>query len=133
MGLSSVLCTPRTCKAWRNCMSKALALLRRKRAPRLNPNIGMYTPSWTLRCYLIMVTRAEGITKMTWGNIGIRALGQMAPDQKKWFQVLEQHVKTSHALKRQLGAHCPPELLSCQLCILSRKTWMTMTLLGWQP
>ena len=119
--LSSVLCTPRTCKAWRNCMSKALALLRRKGAPRLNPNVGMYTPCWTLRCYLIMVTRAEGITKMTWGNIGIRALGQMAPDQKKWFQVLEQHVKTSHALKRLLGAHCPPELLSCQLCLLSRK------------
>ena len=119
--LSSVLCTPRTCKAWRNCMSKALALLRRKGAPRLNPNVGMYTPCWTLRCYLIMVTRAEGITKMSWGNIGIRALGQMGPDQKEWFQVLEQHVKTSHALKRLLGAHCPPELLSCQLCLLSRK------------
>ena len=39
----------------------------------------------------------------------------------KWFQVLEQHVKTSHALERLLGAHCPPELLSCQLCLLSRK------------
>ena len=119
--LSSVLCTPRTCKAWRNCMVKALALLRRKGAPRLNPNWGMYTPCWTLRCYLIMVTRAEGITKMPWGNIGIRALGQMSPDQKEWFQVLEQHVKTSGALKRLLGAHCPPELLSCQLCLLSQK------------
>ena len=24
-------------------------------------------------------------------------------------------------LKRLLGTHCPPELLSCQLCLLSRK------------
>ena len=46
--LSSVLCTPRTCKAWRNCMSKALALLRRKGAPRLNPNVGMYTTTLDL-------------------------------------------------------------------------------------
>ena len=58
---------------------------------------------------------------MAWGNIGIRALGQMSPDQKEWFRVLEQHVKTVAALKRLLGTHCPPELLSCQLCLLSRK------------
>ena len=119
--LSSVLCTPRTCEAWRRCMLDALDLLRRKRAPRLNPNIGMYLPAWILRCYLIMVTREAGIYKMAWGNIGIRALGQMSPDQKQWFVVLEQHVKTVAALKRLLGTHCPPELLSCQLCLLSRK------------
>ena len=119
--LSSVLCTPRTCEAWRRCMLDALALLKRKGAPRLNPNVGMYLPSWTLRCYLIMATRLAGLNRMSWGNIGIRALGQMSPDQKEWFEVLEQHVKTSTALKRLLGTHCPPELLSCQLCLLSNK------------
>ena len=55
---------------------------------------------------------------MVWGNIGIRALGQMSPDQKEWFRVLEQHVKTVAALKRLLGTHCPPELLA--LCLVPK-------------
>ena len=102
-------------------MLDAMDLIRKKGAPRLNPQYGIYLPSWTLRCYLIMVTRVDGINRMAWGNIGIRALGQMSPDQKEWFSVLEQHVKTATAVKALLGTHCPPELLSCQLCVLSRK------------
>lgn len=120
--LSPVLRTPRTCEAWRRCMLDAVALLRRKGAPRLNPKHGGYLPAWTLRCYLIMVTRVDGIQSMAWGDIGIRSLGQMSPDQKEWFDVLERHVKTAAALKRLLGTHCAPELLSCQLCLLSRKS-----------
>ena len=98
-----------------------MAVLRRCRAPRLNPRAGEYLPAWTIRCYLIMATRLEGISRMAWGSIGIRGLGQMSPDQKEWFRVLEQHVKTASALKALLGDHCPPELLSCQLCLLSRR------------
>ena len=120
--LSPVLCTPHTCEAWRRCMLDALDILRKKGAPRLNPKCGVYLPAWTLRCYLIMVTRENGIHRMAWGSIGIRALGQMCPDQKEWFGALEQHVKTVAALKGLLGTHCPPELLSCQLCLLSRKS-----------
>ena len=58
---------------------------------------------------------------MKWGNMGIRSLGQMNPDQKQKVATLEQHIKTAGALRRRVGAHCPPELLSCQLCVLSHK------------
>ena len=51
----------------------------------------------------------------------LRALGQMNPDQKQWFSTLEQHVKTAEALRALVGVHCPPELLSCQLCVLLQK------------
>ena len=49
---------------------------------------------------------------MKWDGIGVRALGQMNPDQKDWFSTLEQHVKTKRALRELVGRSCPPELLS---------------------
>ena len=58
---------------------------------------------------------------MARGGIGVQALGQMNPDQKEWFSILEQHIKTTRDLRKLIGVHCPPELLSCQLCLLSQK------------
>ena len=119
--LSTVLCIPKTCLTWRRCVQDSMQVLTTKAAPRLNPNSGEYLPSWTLRCYLIMASRGHGIERMACGGIGIRALSQMSPDQKDWFTILEQHVKTIDALKKLVGKDCPPELLSCQLCLLSKK------------
>ena len=118
--LSPVLCVPTTCTEWRRCMLACLAKLAVLQAPRLNPKRGVYTPSWTLRSYLFLVTRARGIERMVWGSIGIRSLGQMNPDQKQWFGCLEQHCKTTAALRKLIDDRCPPELLSCQLCMLSK-------------
>ena len=119
--LSTVLCVPRTCPRWRRCVLDSMKILEKKAAPRLNPNFGLYLPSWTLRSYLIMETRGRGIERMAFDGIGVRSLAQMNPDQKEWVSTFEQHVKTSAALMDLVGSRCPPELLSCQLCLLSRK------------
>ena len=68
-----------------------------------------------------MTARKKGVKSMKWKDIGVRALGQMNPDQKEWFSTLEQHVKTTAHLRALVGTSCPPELLSCQLCLLSHK------------
>jgi len=119
--LSSVLFVPKTCTQWRQCMLDGMNQLTIQPAACLNPKNGTYLPSWTLRCYLLMTTRQEGIEGMQWDDIGIRAFGQMNPDQKDWFSTLEQHVKTTAALRKCVGTSCPPELLSCQMCLLSNK------------
>jgi len=119
--LSSVLCVPTTCSKWRQCMLDAMKLMYEKHAPGLNPKNGVYLPGWTLRCYLFMTVRKEGVKSMKWKDIGIRALGQMNPDQKQWFSTLEQRIKTTAHLRALVGTSCPPELLSCQLCLLSHK------------
>lgn len=121
--LSPVRSPPRTCVEWRRFMVEAMQVLTQKAAPRLNPNHGAYCPSWTLRCYLFMVMRGQGVQRMRWGRIGVRGVGQMNPDQKGWLSVLEQHVKTTGALRKFVGEACPPELLSCQLCLLSKKVF----------
>ena len=118
--LSSVLCVPKTCTQWRRCMLDGMEKLYDHSAPGLNPNNGEYLPTWTLRCYLLMTARREGVARMKW-DLGVRALGQMNPDQKEWFSTLEQHVKTTKSLRELVGTSCPPELLSCQLCLLSNK------------
>ena len=58
---------------------------------------------------------------MKWDGIGVRALGQMNPVQKEWFSTQEQRVKTTRALRELVGRSCPPELLSCQLRLLSQR------------
>ena len=121
--LSPVLCLPTTCSEWRQCMLDAMKFMYKKPAPGLNPHYGEYLPGWTLRCYLFMAARKEGVKSMKWKGIGIRSMGQMNPDQKQWFQILEQHVKTTKELRALVGTHCPPELLSCQLCLLSNKAF----------
>ena len=65
-----------------------MEVLAERGAPRLNPNNGEYLPGWTLRCYLIMIARRQGINSMMWDDIGARRLGQMNPDQKDWFSTL---------------------------------------------
>ena len=118
--MSSVLCVPKTCTQWRRCMLDGMERLCDHDAPGLNPNNGDYLPGWTLRCYLLMTARRKGVKRMKW-DLGVRAMGQMNPDQKEWFSTLEQHVKTTKFLRELVGTSCPPELLSCQLCLLSNK------------
>ena len=69
--LSTVLCVPRTCPRWRRCVLDSMKILKKKAAPRLNPNFGPYLPSWTLRSYLIMETRRRGIVRMAFDGIGL--------------------------------------------------------------
>ena len=106
--LSPVRSPPRTCVDWRRFIVEAMQVLTQKAAPRLNPNHGAYCPMWTLRCYLFMVMRGQGVQRMRWGRIGFRGVGQMNPDQKGWLSVLEQHVKTTGALRMFVGEACPP-------------------------
>jgi len=116
--VSSVLsCPPKTCQEWASQMLEAFKIFRQHGAPRLNPKVGMYLPGWTLRSYMVMMMRAHGVPRLQRNGIGVRALVQVNPDQRIWFTVLEQHVKTTTALRRLFGNSSPPELLSCYLCV----------------
>ena len=65
---------------------------------------GLYTPSWT--------HADHGEESNGWLGAFL-AFGSWG----RWFRVLEQHSKTIRALRKLLHASCPPELLSCQLCL----------------
>ena len=117
--LSPILGAPKTCQEWGACMTECLSILHQEQAPRLNPRNGVYTPAWTLRAYMFMAMREAGLHRLQWGSIGIRAFGAMNADQKGWLRSFESHVKTTAALRQLLGDSCPPELVSCKLCMYS--------------
>ena len=62
------------CQQWASKMQRSMRLLRQHAAPRLNPTAGEYTPSWTVRSYMLMQMRGKGIPQLEWGDIGVRVV-----------------------------------------------------------
>ena len=120
--VSLVLCPPpRSCNQWANMMGRSLQILRKHKAPRLNPCAGVYLASWTLRLHLLVNLPKGPLQALKWGDLGMKAFSKMNPDQKQWIQRFSQHSKTTASLRKALGPTCPPQMLSCMLCIYSDK------------
>ncbi len=78
-----------------------------------------YLTFWTLRVHFYTMVHTSRKKQLPSGDIGVRALGNMNPDQKGWIERYFRHTKTVSVLQNMFGKKVPIELLSCVCCLYS--------------